>query len=48
MSKIFDNLYVSNLNETYKNEELNSFVTHFLNVASEILISERVNHNYKK
>lgn len=47
MAKILDNLYVAGVEETYK-EELKSKVTHFLNVASEIEIHERVDHGYKK
>ena len=48
MSKIISNLYVASVEETFKNEDLKVCVTHFLNVASEVLISERVNHVYKK
>ena len=48
MSKILDNLYVAGLDETFKDESLKSHVTHFLNVASEIEISERIGHVYYK
>jgi protein-tyrosine phosphatase len=48
MSKVLDNLYVAGVEETYKDEALKSNVTHFLNVASEVDIHERVDHGYKK
>jgi protein-tyrosine phosphatase len=48
MSKVIDNLYVAGVEETFKDEALKSHVTHFLNVASEIDIHERVDHGYKK
>ncbi len=48
MSKILDNLYVAGIEETYKDENLKSHVTHFLNVASELMITSRVDHQYKK
>jgi len=48
MSKIVDNLFVAGVDETYKNEELKASVTHFLNVASEVEIAERVDHGYHK
>jgi len=48
MSKILDNLYVAGLEETYKDEKLKSQVSHFLNVASELMITSRVDHGYKK
>ena len=48
MSQILENLYIASVEETFKDEKLKSSVTHFLNVASEIMITERVNHIYKK
>lgn len=48
MSKILDNLYVAGVDETYHDEQLKSHVTHFLNVASELMIKERVDYGYKK
>lgn len=48
MSKITDNLYIAGFEETYKDTHLKTKVTHFLNVASEIMISSRANHEYKK
>ena len=48
MSKIIDNLYVAGAEETFKDECLKEQVSHFLNVASEVMISCRVNHGYKK
>ena len=48
MSMILENLYVSGVEETYHNEVLKEKVTHMLNVASEIMIKDRVNHVYKK
>lgn len=48
MSKILDNLYVAGVEETFKDELLKASVTHFLNVASELDILDRVNHGYKK
>lgn len=48
MSKIIDNLYVAGAEETFKNEDLKLQVSHFLNVASEVMISGRVDHEYKK
>jgi protein-tyrosine phosphatase len=47
MAKILDNLYVAGAEETYE-ADLKSKVTHFLNVASEVIIHERVDHGYKK
>lgn len=48
MTKILDNLYVASLEETYKDEVLKSQVSHLLNVASELMITFRVDHGYKK
>lgn len=48
MTKIIDNLYVAGVEETYKDDILKSKVSHFLNVASEVEISCRVDHGYKK
>lgn len=48
MSQILDNLYIAGLEETYKDEQLKSQVSHFLNVASELMITCRVDHGYKK
>lgn len=48
MSQILDNLYVAGLEESYKDEVLKSQVSHFLNVASELMITCRVDHGYKK
>jgi protein-tyrosine phosphatase len=48
MSMILENLYVSGLEEAYKDEHLKSNVSHFLNVASELMIVTRVDHGYKK
>lgn len=48
MSKVLEDLYVAGVEETYKDEALKSKVTHFLNVASEVEISDRVDHGYKK
>lgn len=48
MSKITENLYVAGVEETFKDETLKSRVTHFLNVASEVEINSRVDHEYKK
>lgn len=48
MSKVIDNLYVAGVEETFKDEMLKLEVTHFLNVASELNIHERVEHGYKK
>lgn len=48
MSKVLDNLYIAGLEETYKDDVLKSQVSHFLNVASELMISCRVDHGYKK
>lgn len=48
MSKVLDNLYVAGAEETFKDEVLKSQVTHFLNVASEVEISNRVDHGYRK
>jgi protein-tyrosine phosphatase len=48
MTKILDNLYVAGLEETFKDEALKLQVSHFLNVASELMINCRVDHEYKK
>lgn len=48
MSRIIENLYVAGVEETYKDEVLKSQVSHFLNVASELMITYRVDHGYKK
>lgn len=48
MSKILDNLYVAGVEETYHDEYLKLQVSHFLNVASELVITSRVDHGYKK
>lgn len=48
MSKILDNLYVAGVDETYEDKHLKSKVSHFLNVASELMITSRVDHEYKK
>lgn len=47
MSKVIDNLYVAGVEETY-NIEFKSKITHFLNVANEVNICERIDHVYKK
>lgn len=41
-------MYVAGVDETYRNTDLKSAVTHFLNVASEVDIHERVDHGYRK
>lgn len=48
MTKILENLYVAGVEETYQDETLKSQVSHFLNVASEVMINCRVDHGYKK
>lgn len=48
MSQILENIYIAGVEETYRDEKLKANVTHFLNVASEVMISERVNHGYMK
>lgn len=48
MSKILDNLYIASFEETFKDDEMLSQVTHILNVASELMINKRVNHEYRK
>lgn len=47
MSFITDNLCVASFDEAYDDHVKNN-VTHFLNVASEIMVSSRANHDYKK
>lgn len=48
MTKILENIYVAGVEETYQDETLKSQVSHFLNVASEVMITCRVDHGYKK
>lgn len=48
MTEITKHLYVASVEETFKDKYLKSNVTHFLNVANEVMINERVNHTYKK
>jgi len=48
MSKILENLYIAGVEETYKDDALKLQVSHFLNVASELMITSRVDHKYKK
>jgi protein-tyrosine phosphatase len=48
MSQILDNIYLAGFEETYTNEEMRSNITHILNVASEIMVTSRANHEYRK
>lgn len=48
MSKILDTLYVAGVQETFDDKQLTSNVTHMLNVANEVMISERIDHIYHK
>jgi dual specificity phosphatase 12 len=48
MSMITEKLYVAGAEETYQDCDLKGRVTHFLNVASEVMINTRVDHGYKK
>ena len=48
MSHILDHLYIAGVEETYLDENVKSSCTHFLNVALEVMISERVDHEYRK
>ena len=48
MSQILDNVFIASVDETFHDHVLKSKVTHFLNVASELDIIERVNHTYHK
>ena len=47
MTQIIDRIFIAGVDETYSTA-IKSKVTHFLNVASEIVISERVDHIYTK
>lgn len=47
MSKVTNNLFVAGVDETY-DIKFKSKVTHFLNVANEVNICDRVDHVYKK
>lgn len=47
MSFITDHLCVASFDEAY-DDDVKTKVTHFLNVASEIMVSSRANHVYKK
>lgn len=48
MSQITEEIYVGSYDDAFLNNEILSNVTHILNVAKEINVSDRVNHIYKK
>lgn len=48
MSQILVNLYIASVDETFHDDALKTNATHFLNVASELNILDRVHHSYHK